>query len=193
MSYLAKSRNHEALFAQLRTFATRSEITLEEVPAPQKLAPIALAFSADVMQPGSTIEEDLDPLATGRFVVLHDPEGQDGWSGEFRCVTYVRSAIDPEMASDPLLCEIGWSWLMDSLAEFSCDFGSESGTVTRVASATFGMLKERDGDSEIEVRASWTPLNVDSLIGHLGAWLRLLEIAAGLAPVPPGVTQIHRR
>ena len=193
MSYLAQSRSHEALFAELRSLATRSEITLEEVPAPQKLAPFAIAFSADVMDPAAPHDEDADPLATGRFVLLHDPEGQDGWSGQFRCVTYVRSGIDSEMASDPLLCEIGWSWLLDSLKEFNCSYGSESGTVTRVASVAFGMLKEREGDSEIEIRASWTPLNVDSLTGHLTAWLRLLEISAGLAPVPPGVTQINRR
>ena len=191
MTYAAKSRSHEALFAELRALTTRAEIALEEVPAPQKLAPFALAFSADVSDVAADTEDD-DPTATGRFVLLHDPEGQDGWSGQFRCVTYVRSAIDPEMASDPLLCEIGWSWLMEALKEFNCGYGSESGTVTRVASATFGMLAEREGDSEIEIRASWTPLNVDSLTGHLSAWLRLLEIAAGLAPVPPGVTQLHR-
>ena len=191
MTYSATARSHEALFSQLRALSTRSEIVLEEVPAPQKLAPFAVAFSADVMEPG--VDVDDDPVASGRFVLLHDPQGQDGWSGQFRCVTYVRAGIDAEMASDPLLCEIGWSWLMEALKEFNCGFGSESGTVTRVASATFGMLAEREGDSEIEIRASWTPLNVDSLTGHLTAWLRLLEIAAGLTPVPPGVTQIHRR
>ncbi len=185
-------KSHETLFGELRIVTPRAEITLEEVPAPQKLAPFAIAFSADVLD-GPLEDDDSEAIATGRFVLLHDPQGQEGWSGDFRCVTYVRATIDSEMASDPLLCDIGWSWLMDTLRENGSDFGSESGTVTRVASSTYGMLEARDGESEIEIRASWTPLNIDSLVGHLKAWMKVLEIAAGLEPVPPGVSQMIRR
>ena len=38
----------DRLIDQLRTVDTRSEIILEEVPAPQKLAKFSFAFSADV-------------------------------------------------------------------------------------------------------------------------------------------------
>jgi len=38
----------EELVNSLRAFTPRAEIVLEEVPAPQKLATYAFAFSADV-------------------------------------------------------------------------------------------------------------------------------------------------
>ncbi len=58
--------------SRLRATTLRSEVTLEEVPAPQRIAPFALALSADV-------ESDGDELATGRFVLLHDPAGPEAW------------------------------------------------------------------------------------------------------------------
>jgi hypothetical protein len=96
------------------------------------------------------------------------------------------------MASDPLLPEIGWAWLIESLKKHGCEFINPSGTVTRVASASFGELVERDEDSEIEVRASWTPSNESNLIEHVNAWLDLLAISAGLEPIPQGVSSIAR-
>ena len=39
----------------------------------------------------------LEDAATGRFVLLHDPAGQEGWGGQWRCVTFARAAIDLEM------------------------------------------------------------------------------------------------
>ncbi len=170
----------DEIVASIRAIKARNEILVEEVPAPQKLAPFAFALTADV----------LEDAATGRFVLLHDPSGQEGWSGNFRCVTFVRAAIDAEMASDPLLCDVGWTWLMESLKRNDCEFLAPSGTVTRVASASFGTLENRDEDSELEVRASWTPTDGSNIASHIQAWIELLEIAAGLAPIPEGVTQL---
>jgi hypothetical protein len=96
------------------------------------------------------------------------------------------------MASDPLLPEIGWAWLLESLKKHGCEFINPSGTVTRVASASFGELVDRDEDSEIEVRASWTPTNEGNLAEHVNAWLELLAISAGLEPIPHGVSSIAR-
>jgi hypothetical protein len=155
---------------------------LETVPAPQKLAPHALAMTADV----------LEDAATGRFVLLHDPATQEGWGGQWRCVTFARAAIDLEMASDPLLPEIGWTWLLESLKKNGCEFSSPSGTVTRVASASFGALEDREEDSEIEIRASWTPTSGNELVNHVNAWLELLAMTAGLEPIPQGVSSIAR-
>jgi hypothetical protein len=135
----------------------------------------------------------LEDAATGRFVLLHDPDGQEGWGGQWRCVTFARAAIDLEMASDPLLPEIGWAWLLESLKKNNCEFINPSGTVTRVASASFGELVERDEDSEIEIRASWTPTSEVNLAEHVNAWLELLAITAGLEPIPQGVSSISRR
>ena len=99
--------NFENIANEIRKVKSRNEITLTEVPAPQKLAPFAMALSADVSE----------ITATGRFVLLHDPNGQEGWNGQFRCVTFIRSAIDAEMANDPVLCDLGWSFLVDSLSK----------------------------------------------------------------------------
>ena len=97
------------------------------------------------------------------------------------------------MASDPLLPEIGWAWLMESLKKYGCDFIAASGTVTRVASASFGDLEDKDEDSEIEIRASWTPTNESQLINNVNAWLELLGMTAGLEPIPEGVASISRK
>ena len=43
------------------------------------------------------------------------PAGNDAWEGKFRCVAYARAEIDPEMVTDPLLAEVGWSWLTEAL------------------------------------------------------------------------------
>jgi len=172
----------EQLTAPILALKPRGEILLESVPAPQKLAPHALAMTADV----------LEDAATGRFVLLHDPAGQEGWGGHWRCVTFARSAIDLEMASDPLLPEIGWTWLLEALKKNNCEFTAPSGTVTRVASASFGALADREEDSEMEIRASWTPNDGENLLSHVNAWLELLAMAAGLEPIPQGVSSIAR-
>ena len=176
------SKTFDQLIQPILVLKPRGEILLESVPAPQKLAPYALAMTADV----------LEDAATGRFVLLHDPAGQEGWGGQWRCVTFARAAIDLEMAADPLLPEIGWAWLIESLKKHGCEFINPSGTVTRVASASFGELVERDEDSEIEVRASWTPSGEENLAEHVNAWLELLAISAGLEPIPHGVSSIAR-
>ena len=79
------------------------------------------------------------------------------------------------------------------LKKYGCDFIAASGTVTRVASASFGDLEDKDEDSEIEIRASWTPTNESQLINNVNAWLELLGMTAGLEPIPEGVASISRK
>lgn len=178
------------LIDELRTFTPRSEIILEEVPAPQKLATYAFAFSADVSN--GLLGDQEDEIASGRFVLLHEPGGQDTWEGEFRCVTFVRADVDPVMQEDPLLPEVGWSWFLESLSNAGCEYNAPSGTVTRVSSASFGKLSPRNDESELEIRASWTPV-IDSendLMKHIAGWCNLIAEISGLAPVPDGVAAI---
>ena len=47
----------------------RPEVRLTEVPAPQRIAPYAVALTADVADP----RDPDDDLASGRFVLLHYP------------------------------------------------------------------------------------------------------------------------
>lgn len=180
----------ERLIDQLRTFTPRSEVTLIEVPAPQKLATFAFAFSADVSN--GLLGDEEDEVANGRFVLLHEPGGQATWDGDFRCVTFVSADVDPVMQEDPLLPEVGWSWFLESLERNGCSFNSPSGTVTRVSSASFGKLSPRNDEAEIEIRASWTPTISDPsvLMKHIESWCNLISEVAGLPPLPEGVSAI---
>ena len=172
--------------ASVRGVQPRPEILIEEAPAPQRLAPYSLALTADV------VDDDRD-IATGRFVVLHDPDGHETWDGTFRVVTFTRADVEADIASDPFAHEVGWSWLVDALQAQRCGFTMLGGTVTRVASQSFGELDDRPDEAHLEVRASWTPTDAagrPGLAAHLQAWLDLLATGAGLAPLPPGVRAI---
>lgn len=170
--------------ASLRGVRYRPEIAVEEAPAPQRLAPYAIALSADVAQ-------DDQELGSGRLVVLHDPAGQESWAGTFRVVAFVRAVLEPEMAADPLLAEVGWSWLVEALDGNAAQYTNISATVTRVTSESFGGLAERPLEGQIELRASWTAVDPD-LAPHARAWAEVLGQAAGLVPLPPGVAQLPR-
>ena len=96
--------------ADLAAAAWRPELSVEEIPAPQRIAPFSAAITADVVVGG-------EDVGSGRLVLLHDPAGNAAWQGTFRCVTFARAEVDPEMVTDPLLASVGWSWLIDALAE----------------------------------------------------------------------------
>ena len=174
--------------AALRSVTPRAEVVLEETPAPQRLAPHAVALSADVISPTDPGTE----LGTGRLVLLHDPAGHEAWDGTFRVVTYVRAELDHDMAGDPLLPGVGWAWLTEALDGHHAAFTAASGTVTRVASESFGAIAGEPASAQIEIRASWTPLD-ESFGEHLLAWCDLLCTTAGLPPVTPGVVTLPVR
>ena len=188
----ASDFSFEELVENLRTITPRSEIILEEVPAPQKLAMYSFAFTADVLTHPQAGQPDDVEIASGRFVILHEPGGQDTWEGDFRCVTFMRADVDSQMQEDPLLPEVGWNWLLDSLNATGATYKAPSGTVTRVSSASFGKLAPRSDDSEIEIRASWTPVinSRDDIFSHVHAWCNLMSEVAGLPPIPDGVASI---
>jgi hypothetical protein len=167
---------------ELRAVTPRAEITLEEVPAPQRLAPYAYAMSGTVLRHG-------DEVATGRLILLHDPAGHEAWDGTMRLVTYVTAELEPELAADPLLPAVGWSWLTDALDAHEARFTAIGGTVTQTLSTRFGELAGPPTAADIEIRASWTPLE-DDLGAHVEAWCALLASTAGLPP--PGVTAIRQ-
>lgn len=173
----------QAAVHALRGSRLRPQIEIEPTRAPQRLAPHAYALEATV------VDGDQD-LADGRLVLLHDPDGHDAWRGTFRLVTLVRAELEPEMAADPLLPEVCWSWLTGALSARGLSYGEPSGTVTRASSHYFGGLSERPATSQIEIRASWTPLEglggVPDTAGHLIAWCDLLAQVAGLPPAGPG-------
>lgn len=178
-----------AAVESMRAARLRPEIFCEEMPAPQRIAPHSSALSADV-----TVD-DLD-VGTGRIILLHDPAGNDAWAGTFRCVVYARADIDPELITDPMLAAVGWSWLSEALEAHGATHTNESGTVTSVATESFGGMAEEDATAQIEIRASWTPVPGDDgldMAPHVEAWAELLCTAVGLPPVPEGVTAMPSR
>jgi hypothetical protein len=56
--------------------------------------------------------------------------------------------------------------------------------VTHAASQYFGALADRPDNTEIELRASWTPAD-GRFERHLTAWADLLCVCAGLPPATP--------
>jgi hypothetical protein len=180
--------------ASMRAATLRPEIFCEEMPAPQRIAPYAAALSADVTVEGTDI-------GTGRIILLHDPAGNDAWDGTFRCVAYSRAEIELDLITDPLLADVGWTWLTEALAAHGAAYVAPSGTVTRVATESFGGMSDEPGTAQIEIRASWTPVAPpeaapgDSLdvAPHVEAWAELMCTAAGLEPVPEGVAVMPGR
>lgn len=175
---------------ELRAAVFRPEVAVESMPAPQRIAPFSSAISADV-------SVDEDEVGTGRLILLHNPDGNEAWQGDFRFVAYARAHIDPEVASDPMLGAVGWSWLEEALDEHGAAWGNASGTVTRVTTESFGAMEDEEGTAQIEIRASWTPEpSADGrtpVQAHVEAWGELLCTAVGMPPVPDGVTAIPSR
>lgn len=181
---MAPSTAVPATFARavdaLRATQPRPEILLEEAAAPQRLAPFAFAMTAAVLR-------DDEEIASGRLILLHDPTGHEAWEGTMRLVTYVDATLEPEMAIDSLLPAVGWSWLTDALDGNGATYRAAGGTVTQTLSTRFGDLAGPPTAADIEIRASWTPLD-DDLQPHLVAWCALLASTAGLPP--PGVAAL---
>lgn len=159
----------------------RPEVRVEEVRPPQKLAPWthALALAVKV--------GDDDEAATGRLVLLHDPAGYEAWEGTLRLVGFASAEMDPEISADPLLPEVGWSWLLDALDAAGAEHRAAGGTVTQTSSTRFGDLAGPRRTCDLELRASWTPVGQD-VSAHLRAFADLLCTAAGLPPA--GVTAL---
>jgi Protein of unknown function (DUF3000) len=169
--------------AALRSVRPRPELHLAEVRPPQRLAPWAFAFTAEVNGPAEI-------LATGRLVLLHDPDGEEAWGGELRVVAYVRAELDAELAADPLLPAVGWSWLTDALNTCGAEYTALGGTVTDTSSARFGDIAGPARTDDLELRASWTPRNAN-LAPHGEAFCDLMASVVGLPPV--GVAILGRR
>jgi hypothetical protein len=170
-----------AAVASLTATSVRREVRVEPLRPPQRLAPWSYAVSADVI--GATGEE----LATGRLVLLHDPDGAEAWDGVLRLVVFASAEVDEPMARDGLLPGVGWSWLTEALAARHAAYRAAGGTVTQTTSTRFGDLAGPDTTVALELRASWTA-DTPEMAPHLNAFVDLLCHAAGLPP--EGVTML---
>jgi hypothetical protein len=189
--------------AHLHEVGQELGVGLDEVPAPGRVAPASWATAGEVHpRGGSSLDE---PLATGRLVVLHDPLGQEGWDGDTRMVAFVRASVEDDIARDPMIAEVAWAWLQESLELHGADPRALGGTVTVTTSRRFGLLAS-DGDPsrdpltgsevcEVEVRASWSlvgPCDDEALLAHLRGWCAAMSQLGGRPPSPPGVVAFPR-
>ena len=93
------------------------------------------------------------------------------------------------MAGDPLLGEVAWEWLGDSLREAGASFHSRSGTVTRNYNEFFSD-EATSQRVEIEMRVSWSPIGTD-IGAHITAWAAFAASICGLDP--EGITSLPMR
>lgn len=174
---------------RVRAAAVRPEFTVDEGPAPQRLAPHAVALNAEL-----AAEED--DAVSGRFVLLHDPDGVDEWGGNFRAVVFVKAPIEEDLIADPMIHEVGWSWMTEALSINAAAYDQLGGTVTRTSGQSFGSMSERPTEGYLEIRGSWTPAASgaspveEEMDRHVSAWLALLALCAGLPPLPVDVTDM---
>ena len=161
--------------ASLEATPSRAEIRIEQIRAPQRLAPWTYALSADI------VDSEGDELASGRLVLLYDPDGAEAWDGQLRLVAFATAELEADIANDPALPEVCWSWLIGALAERQADHLAAGGTVTQTTSTRFGDVHGPKTAVSIELRGSWTARTPD-LSAHLLGFLDLLCTAAGLPP-----------
>jgi hypothetical protein len=191
----------------------RPGLEFEPLPAPRRLAACSHALSATVAEQRSDGEVE---LGSGRFVLLYEPDGHEEWRGSWRCVTFMQADLEPEIAEDPLLAEVTWSWLCEALAPLG--FAALGGTVSQCSSSGFGELAGQSCSTSVELRASWSPVPSDAYLGgaagalasglraaewtpetawtglaaHVEAWSECLATAVGLPPELAGISRLPR-
>lgn len=192
------SAHFDAVVEEVRALPIRPEIEVTAGPGRAKLAPFGLTLTAAVAVGDHECGD-------GKLLILHDPAGQESWRGTWRVALFASAELDQEMVGDPLLVEIGWTWVEEALGGRDLAVAAFGGTVTRTASQSFGVLADRPTTGELEIRASWTPVvdaphpqlgerSVPAVVReHVAAWLDLLELITGLEPYAEGVAPLRPR
>lgn len=178
-----------AAIESIHRSSPRAELELSEIRAPGGLAPHAFALAGDVV-PATHGTDSV--LGTGRIVVLHDPSEPEQWGGAWRVVSFANAPLEAEMGVDPFVADVAWSWLVDALVSRGARYSLASGTATKVLSTGYGELAGQEDSAQLELRASWSPL--DSELGrHIEAWSDLVCMLAGLPQIPEGVALLQAR
>lgn len=174
----------------IRAATLRAELTVTDIAAPGGVAPWSMALAADVTPARHGNDSD---LGTGRFILLYDPDEPEAWGGPFRVVCFAQAPLEAEIGVDPFLANVAWSWLVDALDSRGAKYNSASGTATKTLSTGFGELATQEDVAQIELRASWSPVDHD-VTTHVEAWGELLCMLAGLPPAAEGVSLLsaHR-
>ena len=168
---LAKQQNHQTGRPHLPRDRTRRSFRYYPT------GPVSHALSASVVWGGDRPES-----ASGRQIhPLHNPDGVAAWNGTLRVVIFLTAEVDDEIARDPRLPDVAWSWLTECLESSGAGYTALGGTVTSTSSTRFGDIAGPGRTDDLELRASWTATNEHTGL-HLAAFTELLAIAAGLPP-----------
>lgn len=187
-----------AASADLRAAQLRRELQVREIPAPERIAPRSVALAASVMHgnatPVAAEEQPSDsPYGSGRLILMHDLASAEEWGSPFRVVCFAQAPLEMEIGIDPFIADVAWSWLTDALDSRGAAYTYASGTATKTLSTGFGTLETQGDTAQIEIRASWTPLETPAGTGrfaaHAEAWGELLCLLAGL-PHHEGVASL---
>ena len=127
------------------------DLTVREIPAPTRIAKDSMAIEA-------VVSHDGEEIGSGRLIVLHQPFWEEAWEGDYRLVTMSRAGVDHQIATDPLLGEVAWSWLTDALDQRKTTYRAAAGTTTAVLSHSFGQIA---GDPEA---VSYTHLTLPTIL-----------------------------
>lgn len=156
----------------------RSELEIEQIASPNGIAPHALAFSAEIPNKASESRN----RGVGRIVFIYDESQNETWGGNMRIIAYGKSPlmeVEQGVHEDPT----HWYWgtLTRALKLHGAIYSHEAGTVTVMTSKGMGSLSEDNPTNEIELRASWTPMDGDFGL-HFAAWQDLIAGMAGYSP-----------
>ncbi len=171
---------------QIRGLTFRREIEVREIASPEQIAPRSFALAGDVMSSDSSSDS---AFGSGRFILLHDPDSSEQWGSDFRIVCFAQAPLEIDIGEDEFLADVTWSWLMDALEERNARFTAPSGTATKIISTGFGSLHDQGSGAQVELRASWTPLE-GNFASHAEGWAELLCLLAGLPHHAEGLSSL---
>jgi len=158
----------------LRQELLRSELETHQIPAPDKIAQFALAFSTHRPNPAETPTS----RAAGRIVFLYDTDQFDTWGSNLRVIAYGKSPLESDIIDDADYAQYWWGTLELTLAKHGAQFTHSAGTITKMISTGVGTLQNEPVHTEIELRASWSPTE-DNFAPHFAAWQDLVAEMAG--------------
>ena len=148
---------------------------VKEIPLKPTIAPFCAGITAHTTP---TDEEH----AEGKFILLFDPNTQEGWNGTFRIITMFSTNLTTDLLEEHLITQVAWSWLGESLESANAKYCNLTGSVTKHHTDAFGGLVLQDQQGKIQIRASWSPVfdteNID-LAQHFKAFCNMLETLSG--------------
>ena len=173
----------KSMLEGISSISPRPDVAIAQIPSPKGIAPEAIAISAEVVH---TTASD---HGVSRLVFCRDESMPEGWHSAFRIIGYAKSPIELDMAKDDFTSSMPWEWLKDTLSKNGASFEHEAGTTTTVISTGHGSLVSQPQHAELEIRASWAPVD-ENLAGHLVAWIELLALISGLPPADEKVVRL---